>query len=205
MESRAQEALPAEVFSQLQALGTELQGEGIPADLVFNKALEGVAKRVPANRILPAVELYAGQLRSARALLGPMSGPPLLVAGADALRRGVPEDAVQDLGRREDRSPMALLVLAELVESGVSSRRALDVVGDALQMRARDEQMLDIPEQVRRWVRQGDSPQDAVDRVRRSLRRGGDGLIGPPVPPGSEPKTSDRARDTRTRRPGGQP
>ena len=77
--TRAQEVLPAEVFAELDVLGGQLEREGIPADLVFSKALEGMAKRVPAQRIIPAVELFAGQLRDARALLGPTSGPPLQV------------------------------------------------------------------------------------------------------------------------------
>ena len=48
----------------------------------------------------------------------------LLVAGADALQRGVPSDALRSLDSEAGRSPMAVLVLAELHETGVPTDRA---------------------------------------------------------------------------------
>jgi hypothetical protein len=65
-----------------------------------------------------------------------------------------------------------------------------------VRMRAGEQAVLDIPAQVRRMMREGQSPQEAADRVRRALQRGrgGSGGVGPPVPPGSEPTTRDRRR-----------
>lgn len=197
--TRAREALPPAVFQELDRMGTQLEGEGIPSELLFNKALEGLAKRVPADRIVPAVRGYAGRLTQTRAMFGPTTPPPLLVAGADALQRGVPAPALQRLGAREDRSPMAVLVLAELVETGVPADRAVEVVGEALQLRAREREMLGIPEQVRRLMRQGRTAQDAAEQVQRMLRRGRGGSVGPPVPPGSEPLTEERRLEWRRR------
>lgn len=200
--TRARDALPPAVFQELERLGSEMESQGIPAELLFNKALEGMAKRVPPDRIGPAVHAYAGRLTQARTMFGPGSAPPMLVAGADALQRGVSAEALQRLGAREDRSPMAVLVLAELVETGVPTDRALEVVGEALQRRTREREMLGIPEQVRQLMRQGRSAQDAADQIRRGLGRGRGGAVGPPVPPGSEPLTDERRR-TMGRGPGG--
>ncbi|HSG47598.1 MAG TPA: hypothetical protein VLA43_07305, partial [Longimicrobiales bacterium] len=91
-----------------------------------------------------------------------------------------------------DRSPMAGLVLADLVETGIGGDHALSLVREALQRRAREQQMLDMPAQVRRLMRQGQSAQDAVEQVRRGLQRQRGGGMTPPVAPGSEPMTRAR-------------
>lgn len=196
--ARAREALPDDVYRGIEALAQEGAPDGIPAEPLFNKALEGVAKRVPADRILPAVEAYALRLGEARVAFGPAVGEPMVVAGADALQRGVDVGALRRLGQEGQGgegpgpSPMAVLVLADLVEAGVPTDRALGVVHEALQQRTREQEMLGLTGQVRRLMRQGQSPQDAAEQVRRALQRGRGGGMAPPVPPGSEPVTSGR-------------
>jgi len=187
---RARQALPPDLFREVDALASQAEGEGIPADPLFNKALEGMAKGVPADQLVPAVNRYAFRLREAHGAFGEFANGPLTIAGADALQRGVEADVLRRLGRGEGGgqgpSPMAVLVLADLVEAGVPAERALDVLQEALRLRTR--QMLGIPAQVRQLMRQGQSAQDAADQVRRALRQGrGGGGVGPPVPPGSEP------------------
>ncbi|MGW8266130.1 MAG: hypothetical protein ACWGSQ_07160, partial [Longimicrobiales bacterium] len=187
---RARQALPPDLFQEVDALASQAEREGIPADPLFNKALEGMAKRVPAEQLLPAVNRYAFRLREAHGAFGEFANGPLAIAGADALQRGVEVDVLGRLGRGEGQgqgpSPMAVLVLADLVEAGVPAERALDVLQEALRLRTREGQMLGIPAQVRQLMRQGQSPQDAADQVRRALRQGrGGGGVGLPVPPGS--------------------
>jgi len=195
--ARAQRELPAELFQNLTGLADDMSAAGIPDEPLFNKALEGMAKRVPPDRLMPAVRAYANRLGEARGALGPTAEIPLLVAGADALQRGVTSDALRSLPRDRPRSPVALLVLAELLESGVPQDRAIAILRQAMQQRTQDARMLDIASRVRRLIRDGVPPQEAIDRVRRSLRRDRGG-VGPPVPPGSEPTTSDRLRRLRT-------
>ncbi len=90
---------------------------------------------------------------------------------------------------------MAVLVLADLVEAGVPAERALGVLREAMRKRTGEQQMLGISGRVRQLMRQGQSPQDAAEQVRRALQRGrGGGGFGPPVPPGSEPITQGRRR-----------
>lgn len=195
---RAQRTLPTAVFASVSALAADMSSSGIPDEPLFNKALEGMAKRVPPDRLMPVIEAYAGRLGQARSAFGPAASVPLLVAGADALQRGVPPEALRSLDSRATRSPMAVLVLAELHETGVPTDRAIAVLREAIAQRTREDRILDIPAEVRRLIRDGRPPADAADQVRRGLRRGrGNGDVGPPVPPGSEP--TDRASRTRTR------
>lgn len=184
---RAERTLPPRVFQELTALARQSATDGIPEEPLFGKALEGVAKRVPPDRLLPAVRSYARRLGEARGAFGAGAEVPLLVAGADALQRGVPSDALRGLDSERARSPMAVLVLAELVEAGVPTDRALAVLREAMALRARDERILDIPARVRILIREGRAPHDAAEAIRRALRRDPGGRIGPPVPPGSEP------------------
>lgn len=191
-QDRARAALTPETFRGIEALAVAAGLDGLPVDPLYNKALEGVAKRVPQERLLPAVTAYAGRLREARGAFGPTSTGPLLVAGADAIQRGVGVDALRTLGRNEGRSPMAVLVLADLVETGVPADRALEVLDEAMHQRAEGEAMLGIPGRVRMLMRQGQSPHEAAEQVRRGMQRGRGGGVTPPVPPGSEPATNAR-------------
>ena len=135
------------------AQASEAARQGIPQEPLFNKALEGLAKRVPPDRLLPAVNAYATRLSEARVAFGPLSTGPLVVAGADALQRGVQVETLRRLGQGLEGpegpegagpSPVAVLVLADLVEAGVPADRALDVLRDAMRMRTREQQMLGI-------------------------------------------------------------
>jgi hypothetical protein len=191
---RARQMLPPDVFEGLTSMAEELTGQGIPSEPLYNKALEGMAKRVSPDRLIPAVRMYADRLGSARRALGPTAAVPLLVAGADAIQRGVPPTALESLPSDRPRTAVAVLVLAELHESGVPTERALAVLRQALDQRTDEARMLDITARVRRLIRDGVPPDEAVDRVRRTLRRDR-GRVGPPVPPGSEPTTTDAVRD----------
>jgi hypothetical protein len=210
---RARASLPPDLFHGVEVLVADAAALGIPEDPLFNKALEGLAKRVPQDRILPAVTAYASRLQTAWGAFGAQATGPLAVAGADALQRGVAVETLRSLGERVGSaggqarqgapgqseetgpSPVAVLVLADLVEAGVPADRALGVLQEAIRMRAREQQMLGITGRVRQLMRQGQSPQEAAEQVRRALQRGrGGGGIGPPLPPGSEPVTARRQR-----------
>lgn len=197
--ARAQRTLPPEVFEELTRLSVEMEAVGVPGEPLFAKALEGAAKRVPADRLVPAVRIHAGRLQMAREALGPGANAPLLVAGADALQRGVPADALRSLPRDRPRSPVALLVLAELLESGVPADRALETVQQAMRQRTQDRRMLDIPARVRRLVRDGVPPREAIDRVRRMMRRDRGGMVGPHIPIGDASLADQRIIDWRRR------
>jgi len=190
---RAQRTLPPQVYENIEALATEVSASGVPGDPLFSKALEGRAKGVPPGRLLPAIRQYANRLGIARGALGPEASIPTIVAGADAIQRGVSAEVLRSLPRDRPRSPVALLVLAELMESGVPTDRAVALVRQAMVQRTRDAQMLNIPARVRRLIRDGVPPQEAIDRVRRQLRRLRGSNLGPVLSP-SDAYYTDRLR-----------
>ena len=200
---RARAALPSEVFEQVEQVAAEAAAAGLPVEPLWDKALEGAAKRVPAPRIAPAVTDYAERLRAAQSALGAGHPPGGLVAGADALRRGVPAEALARLAPGREQTPMALLVLADLVETGVPADRAIDVVREALDRRTADEEMLGLAARVRAAMRQGQSAGAAAEGVRRAIREGrvrsapSDQPV--PAPPGAEPVTRTTRGSTRSR------
>jgi hypothetical protein len=193
---RARRILAPAVFEELAELAAEVSTSGVPDEPLYVKALEGAAKRVPTDRLVPAVRDYAARLGEARQALGAGASVPLLVAGADALQRGVPRDVLESLPSDRPRSPMAVLALTELMESGVPRDRAIQILREAIAQRTRDDGMLDISARVRQLIRQGVAPRDAIERVRQALQRNR-ANVGPAVPPGSEPVVRDRPRRAR--------
>ncbi len=185
-QARAQSALPPEVYRGLSTLATELASDGIPSGPLYAKALEGMAKGVPMDMLLPAVRSYGGRLGQARGALGPGATTPLLVAAVDAMQRGVPADALSRLPNDRPRSPVAILVLADLIEDGVPHDRAIQVLRQSMDQRLQDDRMLRIPARVRRLIRDGVPPHEAIERVRRALRRDRGGHFGPAIPLGDQ-------------------
>lgn len=193
---RAREVLPAELFSGVEALAADAVRGGAPEGPIFNKALEGMAKRVPPPLLLDGLRGYADRLVASRGAFGPQATTPMLMAGADALQRGVSPETLRGLGEGGPHSPMAVMVLADLVESGVPTAQALRVLHEAVGRRMGDDAMLRIPDQVRRFMREGHSPGAAAERVWTRMRGGmggdpawtGRGVpVGPGVPPGWVP------------------
>lgn len=197
--TRVREVFPADAADRIARIVSEAEAEGLPADPVLDKALEGAAKGVPAGRVVAAVSSYAERLRGASRLLGDRPAPDALVAGADALQRGATPEAVGTVAERAgDATPAALVVLGDLVDAGVPVEYALDVVTAALDEGRRGQDLLAMSAVVRRLLRQGTPPGLAARAVARTLA--GEAppsgvppvqlppqAAGPPVPPGSGP------------------
>lgn len=209
--ARLREAYSAEAMARIESIVTEARQAGVPIGPIYNKALEGAAKGVPANLVVPALSEFAGRMRRARELLGPMAEAPWVVAGADALRRGVAPELVASIGRdAEDRAPIALLMVGDLIEAGVPADRALEVLREALARNRGEDALRDVPATIRRLVRQGSRPHDAARDVLDAMRRGTplrrlnhrpprlDLLTHRPrpVPPGSQPARDSRLTDS---------
>lgn len=167
------------VAGEIENVVASARAAGVPESLVLKKALEGAAKGVPGARVVDVLRTYQSRLVRSRALLGSTASGAMLVAGADALQKGVPEAAVQSVGRAEGGDPIALVALGDLVDAGVPVDQAAAVVRKALARGKRGEELLDIPAQVRNMMRQGTPPGQAAGVIGKSLDQGG--------PPGGPP------------------
>ena len=201
--ARLRQAYSPEAAAQIEAVVEEAGRNGVPVGPLYDKALEGAAKRVPPARVMPALR----RLQRAQGLLGGRPDAAWVVAGADALRRGVAADALTSIGREAGtRTPMALVVMGDLLDAGVPAGRAMEVMREALVRTAGEEGLLDVPTTLRRLVREGALAPDAAQQVLRAMRDGvslrrvrHDGRPGGPdrrpnarpVPQGSDP-TRDR-------------
>lgn len=198
----------ARAFERLLAQARE---QGLPADPLLDKALEGAAKGVPPGRVLAVLDELAASLTRARGLLaasGLDPAPPDVAAVADGLRRGVPEDAVRTLGQgARPGEPIALAVhtLADLLDRGVPVTVALDVLTAWRGQGAQAAELAELPAAVERLMRQGVLPTQAAQAVAAAMRAGrgpgaagppdgfppararGQGANGPPIPPGAGP------------------
>ena len=209
--ARVREVYPPEAAAQIETVVEQAGRNGVPTAPLYDKALEGAAKRVPVARVMPALRDYLGRMQRAQGLLGGTREAAWVVAGADALRRGVAEDALTSIGQEAgNRTPMALVVMGDLLDAGVSAGPAMDVMREALVRTTGEEGLLDVPRALRRLVREGALAPDAAGQMLRAMRDGvplrrvrHDARPGPadrrpdarrPVPQGSDP--------TRTRPPG---
>ncbi len=141
---------------RIEAARRHAETAEIPVSLLDLKVAEGRAKGVPAARIAGAVEARlalparAREAMSAGGLRGPLAAADLS-AGADALSAGVSAEALATLTRSApgDRRAVAIAVLAQLVQEGDRSDRALERVRTAM---ADPETLRTLPGQVRRGV-----------------------------------------------------
>ncbi len=167
------------VSARIDDVLTAARRKGVPEQILVTKALEGAAKGVPGDRVVSALQSYAGRLERARSLLGGSAGDPLLVAGADALQKGVDPNAVRSVGRASGGDPMPLVVLGDLLDAGVPVGQAVPLVQQALQQGRHGESLLEVPARVRQLMRQGTPPGQAAREVGRSLGAGS-GSAGTP-------------------------
>lgn len=115
--------------------------DSLPMRALESKVLEGLTKRVPAERLGPVVAQLAGEFRAVRgSLRGLIPGVPLsdpeVVASARAVREGVTVELIADvLGERgpEQALDVPITVLGELVRRGVPANDAALVIGHVVQ------------------------------------------------------------------------
>lgn len=118
-------------LAQLEAAARD----GLPTGPVTDKILEGLAKRIPASRLKPAVEEVVDRLSTARRALGELSERQGVVEeAAEALRRGAPVESLRALSGAARNAPFgavkpSIRELAELGERGVADELAGRALG----------------------------------------------------------------------------
>jgi hypothetical protein len=139
---------PTELDSATQAaVGRELgraRTRGLPLQPLVAKVREGQIKRAAPERIRVAVSALATRLDSARSALGSTSNAAEIVAGADAIAAGVDLGSLRAVrlagGARDLAAPLG--ALAQLVASGVETRRATQMIVELLRKDAGPRELL---------------------------------------------------------------
>lgn len=216
---RIRAELPQGVLERVEARIAVARTEGIPVEPLMDKAVEGIAKRVPGPRVAEAVDRLAQELGRAQQLLsdGVPPAPTDVAAVADAMRRGVPEPAIQRVAQGAgEGEPVALAVhtMGDLMDRGVPVEQAVAVLEAWRGRGARSEELRELPGAVERLIRQGVLPGQAAAAVANAMRGGAQGAGpggegqppgmmqgGPPIPPGSGPP-DDRGKGPKTDPPG---
>jgi len=122
----------------------QARARGLPVEPLVAKVREGLLKRARADRIRSAVAVLAVRLDSARAALGSASNAAELVAGADALGAGADGSALRAVraasGARDVAAPLG--ALAQLVATGVQTKRATQMIVDLMRRDVAPSQVL---------------------------------------------------------------
>jgi hypothetical protein len=164
-DARLDGRLAPETVREVRILLDSARAASLPTEPLVQKALEGHSKNAPPTRIVGAVRLLLGALRSARVALGDEASGQELIAGANALRAGAPPASVSALRRQRGREvTIPLSVLTDLVARGVTpaaaSRAVASLVGGGLP----DRDFLLLRTQVEQDIRTGVAPGSALDR-----------------------------------------
>ncbi len=180
---RLRAELADETVTRLLRIIDDAAQDGVPKELLFRKALEGVSKGQSEAAIIQTVNEEARDLRAAIRAMGPDLGEEALGEAARALRRGVDPGVLRSLARGHPGSfSMLLLVVEDLVGQGVPAARAYQVVDEAVQQGYRGDRILALPTAMRQMVREGNSPGQAAATLQQRLRRN-----QPIIPPGIQP------------------
>jgi hypothetical protein len=153
---------------------------GLPTEPLVDKALEGASKNAPGPRISEAVRGLLEDLGRARDALGSGAAEAELVAGAAALRAGLPPEGLGALrrARRDAAVTVALATLADLVARGVPVETAQEAVLQLARRGEPDQDFVELRQEVERDISAGVPPAAAAS-VRASGGRPPDQVVAP--------------------------
>ena len=185
---RAQDArlagrLDAATLASVSAIVDSARTQGIPADPLVEKALQGAAKHADGARIVAVVSQFRVELAASRGAIGAQSTEAEIVAGASALHAGASPADLSTIRHERGDAPLTvpLGTLADLVAQGVPVNAAVNAIETLASRNAADGDYLSVRSDVASDVAQGASPAAAAH-----LRASGIAVHGPPagVPPG---------------------
>jgi hypothetical protein len=188
VRERLEGRVPADVAVAVDAVAAQAAAEGLPVELLVQKALEGAAKGVPAERVIAAVQVLAARLAAAGIAVRVGSAPPApatVEAGTIALTAGLTEAQVQAVAAaapgEAERGP-ALRAAATLAALGVPGRETVDLVVAAVAAGRPPAELLTLPQQVRSRMALGQTPAQAASGLTRAAAasQGRPSQAGPP-------------------------
>lgn len=172
--------LEPSVGAAVRHLVDSARAAGLPTEPLVDKALEGASKHAPGARISEAVRGLLEDLGVAHGALGEGASEPELVAGAAALRAGLPPEGLGALRRaRKDAAlTVPLATLADLVARGVPVETAQDAVLRLARRGEPDQDFVELRQEVERDISAGVPPAAAAS-VRANGGRPPDQVVAP--------------------------
>jgi hypothetical protein len=183
--------VPPDVARAVQEIAATAGARGLPVEPLIEKAIEGGAKGVPADRLIAAVRTLAGRLGEAASALheGGVGTPDadVVEGAAYALNAGLSAGQVRDLVR-VSRSPyepgLTLRVAATLAALGVPPKKTVELVETMIAAGRSPADLLDLPGQVQAGVAHGATPAQAAEGLGRAAAHAPAGRPPGWVPPG---------------------
>jgi hypothetical protein len=178
--ARLEGRVPPNVARALQGIAQDAQARGLPIEPLIQKAIEGGAKGVPADRVIAAVQQLSARLDEARSALrdAGIQQPTAeaLESGAYGLSAGLNARQVRDLGRvsQPHYDPaLTLRVAATLAALGVPPQRGLQLMEHMIKAGRGPGDLLDLPSEVQVEMARGATATEAVEELDTG-RRGKD-------------------------------
>jgi hypothetical protein len=194
---KAQQRLGGQLAAFADSLVTAAKARGLPADPVMEKAIEGSAKGVPAERVIQALRVVMDQLDTAAAELrvGGISGDTVAIAaGGFAITAGLHGQDVAALaqtGRPAAEVTVGLRVAGTLTALGVPPAETVKLVSTELRLGRPTAELLSLPSSVQGEIARGATPAQAASGLARAAaaQAGGPGGVHRGPPPGKGPPT----------------
>jgi len=162
----------AELANQVQQIVTETASQGLPTGPIVDKALEGSAKRAPADRLLTALIDLRTRLGSARqaAVEAQVQSPPasLVSAAAQALGRGMTPEDVRTLIRSAgpvEAATTGLMVASSLAAQGIGRAAATRAVERAFKSGRGSSEVLELPSVAASLIARGMTVAEVTTRM----------------------------------------
>lgn len=173
-----------EIAALVNELGTAAAARGLPIDPLIQKAIEGSAKGIPAERVATALRLVATQLDTAAGALrdaGFAGDTVAIAAGAFAVTAGLTGRDIAQLARSRAQPSeviVGLRVAGTLVALGVPPAETVALVSATLQSGRPAGDLLALPGQVQAQMAKGIRPAQAAAGLARAAAA--QGRRGPP-------------------------
>lgn len=165
-----------EIAALVHELGTAAAARGLPVDPLIQKAIEGSAKGIPAERVAAAVRMVAVQLDSAAAGLrdaggGLASDSDAIAAGAFAITAGLKSRDIAQIARgaaRPSDVAVGLRVAGTLTALGVPPAETVTLVAATLQAGGPTGDLLALPGRLQSAMAKGAGPAQAATGLARA-------------------------------------
>ena len=121
---------PPSAEAALRSIVDSARAEGLPAEPLVQRALEGGSRGVEVGRVIAALRALRGRLGVARQALGTSATEAELAAAASTLYLGVAPNTLTMLRRQQPSQNLALplVVLADMIQQGVPKDTAASIL-----------------------------------------------------------------------------